>query len=141
MQFIFSTPVLIRYLWQLKIVVFLHWCLICAVLFKSDHKDKSGASFCCKMTALVTYIFCKFHILKNHKIAKNSTTTEAREYISTYLESLKFQKSFVVCMTKLKRNKILYNKRSHLFQVTTKQYTGWAIPIGGIRFANTSQNN
>ncbi len=24
---------LIRHLWQLKTVVFLHWCLICAVLF------------------------------------------------------------------------------------------------------------
>ncbi len=32
MQFIFSMPVLIRHLWQLKTVVFLHWCLICAVL-------------------------------------------------------------------------------------------------------------
>jgi len=31
--FIFSTPVLIRHLLQLKIVVFLHKCLICAVLF------------------------------------------------------------------------------------------------------------
>ena len=32
---IFST--LIRHLWQLKIVVFLHWCLICAVvLFKKN---------------------------------------------------------------------------------------------------------
>ncbi len=31
MQSIFSTPVLIRNLWQLKTVVFLHWCLICAV--------------------------------------------------------------------------------------------------------------
>ncbi len=30
--FIFSTPVLIRYLWQLKAVVFLHWCLILTVL-------------------------------------------------------------------------------------------------------------
>ncbi len=29
--FIFSTPVLIRHLWQLKTVVFLLWCLICAV--------------------------------------------------------------------------------------------------------------
>ncbi len=28
MLFIFSTPVLIRHLWQLKTVVFLHWCLI-----------------------------------------------------------------------------------------------------------------
>ena len=26
------TPVLIRHLWQLKTVVFLHWCLICAVV-------------------------------------------------------------------------------------------------------------
>ncbi len=30
MLFIFSTPGLIRNLWQLK-TVFLHWCLICAV--------------------------------------------------------------------------------------------------------------
>ncbi len=28
----FLTPVLIRHLWQLKIVVFLHWCIIRAVL-------------------------------------------------------------------------------------------------------------
>ncbi len=27
----FSTPVLIRYLWQPKTVVFLHWCLLCIV--------------------------------------------------------------------------------------------------------------
>ncbi len=33
MQFIFSTPVLIRRLWQLETVVFLNWCLICTVLF------------------------------------------------------------------------------------------------------------
>ncbi len=32
MLFIFSTPVLIRHLWQLKTVVFLLWCLISAVL-------------------------------------------------------------------------------------------------------------
>jgi hypothetical protein len=29
--FSFSTPELIRNLWQLKTAVFLHWCLICAV--------------------------------------------------------------------------------------------------------------
>ncbi len=34
MLFIFSTTVLIRYLWQLKTVVFLHWCLKCTVLLK-----------------------------------------------------------------------------------------------------------
>ncbi len=32
MLFIFSTPVWIRHLWQLKIVVLLHWCKICTVL-------------------------------------------------------------------------------------------------------------
>jgi len=32
MLFIFSMPELIRHLWQLKTVVFQHWCLICAVL-------------------------------------------------------------------------------------------------------------
>ncbi len=32
MLFIFSTPVLIRHLWQLKTAVFLHWCQICALL-------------------------------------------------------------------------------------------------------------
>ncbi len=34
MLFIFSAPVLIRHLWQLKTVVFLHYCLICAVLLR-----------------------------------------------------------------------------------------------------------
>jgi len=29
----FSTRMLIRHLWQLKTVVFLHWCLMCIVLF------------------------------------------------------------------------------------------------------------
>jgi hypothetical protein len=28
------TPVLIRHLWQLKTFVFLHWCIVCAVLLK-----------------------------------------------------------------------------------------------------------
>jgi hypothetical protein len=31
----FLTPVLIRHLWQLKIVVFLHWCLIRTVPLNS----------------------------------------------------------------------------------------------------------
>jgi hypothetical protein len=29
----FSTPVVIRHLWWLETVVFLHWCIICAVPF------------------------------------------------------------------------------------------------------------
>jgi hypothetical protein len=40
MLFIFSTPGLIRHLWQLKRVVFLHWCQICALLFaESDAQE------------------------------------------------------------------------------------------------------
>ncbi len=47
MYFIFSTPVLIRHLWQLKTVVFLHWYLmylICAVLL-GNICDKIGIPF------------------------------------------------------------------------------------------------
>jgi hypothetical protein len=39
-MFISSTTVLIRHLWQLKTVVFLHWCLIRVVLL-SEMKEKS----------------------------------------------------------------------------------------------------
>ncbi len=31
---------------------------------------------------------CNIYLVKNHKIAKNSAITEAREKISTYLDSL-----------------------------------------------------
>ncbi len=31
-MFIFSTQELIRHLWLLETVIFLHWCLICAIL-------------------------------------------------------------------------------------------------------------
>ncbi len=33
----FLTPALIRHLWQLKTVVFLHWCLICSAFFCQIH--------------------------------------------------------------------------------------------------------
>jgi hypothetical protein len=38
MLFIFLTPVLIIHLWNLKTVVFLHWCLIRAVLLNQEKK-------------------------------------------------------------------------------------------------------
>jgi hypothetical protein len=37
-------------------------------------------------------VFCSFYLVKNDKIANNSTTTKAREKISTGLESLGFKK-------------------------------------------------
>ena len=51
---------------------------------------ESAASFCCQVAALVPDMVCNFYLVKNHKIANNSTTIEAREKISTYLESLEF---------------------------------------------------
>jgi hypothetical protein len=35
-KFNFLTPVLIRHLWQLKTVVFQHWCLLRTVPFPTD---------------------------------------------------------------------------------------------------------
>jgi hypothetical protein len=40
----FLTPVLIRHLWQLEAVVFLHWCLMCVVL--SSLLSSSKKMFC-----------------------------------------------------------------------------------------------
>jgi hypothetical protein len=51
---------------------------------------KSAASFCCQVAAWFPDLFCSFYFEKNHKIAKNSTTTKAIEKISTDLESLEF---------------------------------------------------
>jgi len=65
---------------------------------------------------------CNFYLVKNHKIAQNSTTTKAREKTSTDLESLEFYKFFDVCLTKFKNNKILLNKVSNRFLLTTKLF-------------------
>jgi len=50
----------------------------------------SAASFCRQVAALVLDMFCNFYLVKDHEIANNSATTEAREKIGTYLESLEF---------------------------------------------------
>jgi hypothetical protein len=46
------------------------------------------------VAAWVSDMFCYFHLAKNKKIADYSTTTKAREKISTYLESLEFLEIF-----------------------------------------------
>jgi len=53
-------------------------------------REKSAASFCRQVAALVSEMFCNFYLVKNNKIARNLATTEAREKISTYLEPLEF---------------------------------------------------
>ncbi len=59
------------------------------------------------------------------KIADNSATTEAREKISTFLESIEFQKLFDVCLTKFENCQILLNQFSHWCLVTTKLFSVW----------------
>jgi len=46
---------------------------------EKDNEGKSATSFCCQVAALVLDMFCNFYLVKNHKIANNSATTEARE--------------------------------------------------------------
>jgi len=66
-------------------------------------------------------MFCNFYLVKNHRIANNSTTTKAREKIRRGLESLEF---FDVCLTKFKNNQILPNKISHRSLLATKLFNG-----------------
>ncbi len=56
MYFIFSTPVFIRHLWQLKTVVFLHWCLICAVLLMTLVKAKARGNKILTVQVLLTFV-------------------------------------------------------------------------------------
>jgi hypothetical protein len=85
---------------------------------------KSDASFCCQVAAWVPDMFSNFYLVKNHKIAKYSTTTNTREKISTDLEPLKFLKNFDVHLTNFKSNQILLNKISHRFLLTNKLFIG-----------------
>jgi hypothetical protein len=47
-----------------------------------------AAIFCCQVATLVPRYVLQLYLVKNHKIANNSATTEVREKISTNLESL-----------------------------------------------------
>jgi hypothetical protein len=56
------------------------------------YQDKSVARFCHQVAAWFPDMFYIYFLVINHNIANNSTTDEAREKISTYLESLEFYK-------------------------------------------------
>jgi hypothetical protein len=64
----------------------------------------------------------RLYFVKNHKIAKSSTTTKAREKISTDLESIEHYN--FLCMFVYLKNQILLYKISHSFILTTKLFTG-----------------
>jgi hypothetical protein len=63
---------------------------------------------------------CNFYLLKNHKIANNSTNAKSRVKIIKDSESLEFFKLFGGCSTKFKNNQILLNKMNHRFLVTNQ---------------------
>jgi hypothetical protein len=81
----------------------------------------SAASFCHQMAALVPDMFCNFYFVKNPKIVNNSVSTEAREKITTYLDSLEF---FDVSLTNFENYQIVLNKISHRFLVKTELFSG-----------------
>ncbi len=64
--------------------------ILCDTQYENMMKNEkiSAASFCCQVAALVSDMFCNFYLVKIHKAANNSVTTEAREKMSRYLESL-----------------------------------------------------
>jgi hypothetical protein len=69
-------------------------------------------------------VFGYFYFVKNHKIAKNSTTTKAREKNKHRFRILRILQFFDACSTTFKNNQILLYKISRRFQLTTKLYTG-----------------
>jgi hypothetical protein len=54
---------------------------------KTFNQDKSAASFCRQVTARVLDMFGNPFSVKNHKIAKNSATSKARDNTSTDFET------------------------------------------------------
>ncbi len=67
-------------------------------------------------------MFCNFYLMKSRKFGSESTTTQAREKISTDLESLNFR-HVLLCLTKFKNNQILLHRISHRFLQMTKPFT------------------
>jgi hypothetical protein len=58
------------------------------------------------VAALVPDMFCNLNLMKNHKIANNSTTTEAREKNKRIFEIIRIKK-IDVCLTKFENYQIL----------------------------------
>ncbi len=88
------------------------------------NEGKSAASFCRQVAVSVPDMFYYFYLVKNYNIANNSATTEAREKISAYSESLDFLEIYDVCLTKFENYQVLHNKISQRFLMTTKLYIG-----------------
>ncbi len=73
------------------------------------NQDKSAAEFFCQVAAWVRDMLCNFYLVKGHKIANDSTTTEAREKNK---HSFEIHKIFVVCLTKAVFTLAIFSKIS-----------------------------
>jgi hypothetical protein len=60
------------------------WRKIKMSISQLTNEGKSVVSFCRQVAASVPDMFCNLYLVKNHKIANNTATIEAREKISTY---------------------------------------------------------
>ncbi len=88
----------------------------------SNNVGKSAASFCHPVAAWFPDMFCNFYFVKNHKIAKNSTTTKARQNKLRFFNPWNFRnvsmqvwlnlKTIKFCFQKLGTN--LYRQPSYL---------------------------
>jgi hypothetical protein len=59
------------------------------VLCYGQNKNNVAESFCCQVSAWFPDMFCGFCLVKNHKIAYNSLTTECKgEMLCRYFEFL-----------------------------------------------------
>jgi hypothetical protein len=78
-------------LWPLQLAFFKYQSSkICQCKYSFENEGRSAASFCHQVAAWFPDMFCNFYLVKNYKIADNSTTAKAREKIRTDLESLEF---------------------------------------------------
>jgi hypothetical protein len=89
MLIIFLTPVLIRHLWQLKTVVFLHRCLICAVLLTSSSD------------VWPTYFLTKWHSIPNSKLQLSTSFSSLNCLLSTVSLKDDFFYLFQTCLDDL----------------------------------------
>jgi hypothetical protein len=62
--------------------------MVCRNIQLNGIQDKLAAIFCHQVAAWFPDIFSNFYVVKSYKIVNNSGTAEAREKISTDLESL-----------------------------------------------------
>jgi hypothetical protein len=64
-------------------------------------------------------MFCAFYSAKNHKIADNLATAEAKEKSAHFWNPLNFRKKIDASLTKFRTNQVLFIKICQQFLLTT----------------------